>query len=176
MAKAKKKTTKRVGKKATKETAAKGTVAFKMGSIEGNAAETMFRSIEALRAEVAEIKQLTVGMVQVMRQTSGKVTLPPSGVGFLTPDNSTQIVNEIVNKADKSVATGMDLFGATPQAAPTNGETTITKEELSTVLQQIGAQKGFEPISDIFQKHGATKFDELAISKYATVMAEARAL
>ena len=52
----------------------------------------------------------------------------------------------------------------------------MTKDQLTTILQETIASKGLDAVAAIVQKHGATRITDLKSSEYASVASEARAL
>lgn len=86
---------------------------------------------------------------------------------------SLQSVAPVETGAPTVNAGGSDLFSEAPAATDGNGQTTITKEEVSLVLNEVLAKHGATAIQEILADHGAKKLSDLTPANYPNVIAAA---
>ncbi len=68
-----------------------------------------------------------------------------------------------------------DLYDDQPPKS-TNGESTYTKEQVMTALQEASTIHGIDRIKELVEKTGATRISEIDPLKYSQVIKEAQAL
>lgn len=76
----------------------------------------------------------------------------------------------------KTQPTGVDLFDVATEVNEGNGETVITKEEVTQALQEVQAKWGTPKVKEILKDYNAKVVSGIAESEYPNVVAACRSI